>query len=70
MTNDSELAQWPFALQAPFRFYGKDGTKFQKNCATVWFDFIACDSFEVQKGSQLFIRAHNETLSIAAMCVS
>jgi len=37
---------------------------------TVWFDFIACDSFEVQKRSQLFIRTHNETLSIAAMCVS
>jgi hypothetical protein len=50
MTNDNELAQWPFAacfltrghlenragrkhaLQAPFQFYGKDGTKFPKNC--------------------------------------
>jgi hypothetical protein len=60
MTNDNELAQWPFAacfltrghlenragrkhaLQAPFRFYGNDGTKFPKNCATVWFDFNYC----------------------------
>jgi hypothetical protein len=25
---------------------------------------------EFQKGSQLFLRTHNETLSIAAMCVS
>jgi hypothetical protein len=57
MTNDNELAQWPFAecfltrghlenrtgrkraFQAPFRFDGNDGTKFPKNCATVWFDF-------------------------------
>jgi hypothetical protein len=26
--------------------------------------------FEFQKRSQLFIRVHNETLSVAAMCVS
>ena len=25
--------------------------------------------FEFEKRSQLFIRAHNETLSVAAMCV-
>jgi hypothetical protein len=26
--------------------------------------------FQFQKRSQLFIRAHNETLSVAAVCVS
>src|SRR5438132_284909 len=31
---------------------------------------IARDSFEFQKRSQLFIRMHNETLSVAAMRVS
>jgi hypothetical protein len=27
-------------------------------------------SFELQKRRQLFIRTHNETLSVVAMCVS
>jgi hypothetical protein len=61
------------AFQAPFRFYGNDGTKFPKNCPTVGLTsitVIACASFEVQKGSQLFLRTHNETLSVVAMRVS
>ena len=30
------------ALQAPFRFYGNDGTKFPKNCPAVRSDFNDC----------------------------
>jgi len=30
---------------------------------------IGRDSFELEKRRQLFIRVHNETLSIVAMCV-
>jgi hypothetical protein len=59
MTNDDELAQWPFALQAPFRFYGNtepSSRKTAQRCGLTSITVIACDSFEVQKGSQLFIR--------------
>jgi len=70
MTNDNELAQWPFAacfptrghlenragrkhaLQAPFRFYGNDGTKFPKNWATVWFDFNHCHRVRLFRGPE------------------
>src|SRR5437667_5986296 len=52
MTNDDELAQWPVALQAPFRFYGNDGTKFPKNCPTVWFDFNYCHRVRLFRGPE------------------
>jgi hypothetical protein len=38
--------------------------------ALVWAFCRTNRRFEFQKGSQLFIRAHNETLSVAAMRVS
>jgi fibronectin type III domain protein len=59
MTNDNELAQWPFAIQAPFRFYGNDGTKFPKNCQTVGFDFNYCHRvrlFQAQEKPSAFRR--------------
>jgi len=39
-------------------------------CGLISMSVIARDSFEFQKRSQLFIRTHNETLSVVAMRVS
>jgi hypothetical protein len=44
--------------------------KTAQRCGLTSITVIACDSFEVQKGSQLFLRTHNETLSVVAMRVS
>jgi hypothetical protein len=54
-------------FQAPSRFYGNDGTKFPKNCLGTLF---AKTGEVAKKGRQLFIRTHNETLSIVAVRVS
>jgi hypothetical protein len=46
--------------------------EFGKNLASVSNQFAASPNhgFQFYKRSQLFIRMHNETLSVAAMCVS
>jgi hypothetical protein len=46
--------------------------EFGKNVANLSNQFAASANrrFQFQKGGQLFIRTHNETLSVAAMCVN
>jgi hypothetical protein len=54
-------------FQAPSRFYGNDGTKFPKNCLGT---LLAKTGKVAKKGRQILTRSHNETLSVAAMCVN
>jgi hypothetical protein len=49
-----------------------NGDEFGKNAASLSKQFAASANrqFEFEKRSQLFIRPHNETLSVVTMCVS
>ena len=47
------------------------GTPQPLSCAVLILrSVILCDSFKFDKRGQLFVRVHNETLSVVAMCVS
>jgi len=41
-----------------------------QRCGLISISVIACESFKLDKRGQLFIRTHNETLSVVAMRVS
>jgi len=41
-----------------------------QRCGLISISVIVCESFKLDKRGQLFIRTHNETLSVVAMRVS